>query len=194
LRQALRADLPAIADLWVDAFASDPFLRWMQPDDAGWPAFGRMWMGFVLDLTFERGHTYCSDPLDVAVAWVPPDVALVTPDDLDRARELTASHVGEAHADAVWTTILAARGHGMEVPHWTLQYLGARSSKHGSGLGQLAVAPILARCDEDGLPCGLVSTNPRNVSFYERNGFVVQAEVPTPDEATALRPMERQPR
>lgn len=40
LRHALRRDLGAIVDLWVDAFADDPYLRWIQPDDQRWPAFG----------------------------------------------------------------------------------------------------------------------------------------------------------
>ena len=193
LRHALRADLPAIADLWVDAFANDPYLRWIQPDDAEWPAFGRAWMTFILELTFERGHTYRADPLDVAVAWIPPDLSLVGPDDLARGRGIIAAHAGEDRAEAAFATIIAARSHGLEVPHWTLQYLGVRSARQGQGLGDLAVAPILASCDAAGLPCGLVSTNPRNLNFYERQGFSVMAEVPTPDEAAWLRPMERQP-
>ncbi len=68
LRHALRADLPAIAELWVDAFAGDPFLRWIEPDDSRWPAFARPWMLLVAERAFERGHTYRSDPLDVAAA------------------------------------------------------------------------------------------------------------------------------
>lgn len=54
LRHALRRDLAAIVDLWVDAFADDPYLRWIQPDDQLWPAFGNGWMRFIADLVFER--------------------------------------------------------------------------------------------------------------------------------------------
>jgi hypothetical protein len=36
-----------------------------------------------------------------------------------------------------------------------------------------------------------VSTNPRNLSFYERHGFRLVAEVSTPDEGAILRPMVR---
>ena len=41
LRHALRTDLATIADVWVDAFAGDPYLRWLEPDDVRWPDFGR---------------------------------------------------------------------------------------------------------------------------------------------------------
>ena len=191
LRHALRSDLPAISELWVDAFAADPYLRWIQPDDRLWPAFGGAWMTFIAELVFERGHTYLCDPGDVAVAWVPPDVALVGPDDVARGRSIIAEHAGEARADDAVATIMAARANALEEPHWTLQYLGVRVSRQGTGLGVAAVAPILRVCDTEGLPCGLVSTNPRNLSFYERLGFRVDAEVATPDGAAIMRPMHR---
>ena len=188
---ALRRDLEAIASLWVDAFTDDPFLRWIQPDDARWPAFGSAWMTFVAELVFERGHTYVGDPLDVAVAWVPPDVALVGAEDVARGRAIIAQHAGAARADDAMATIVAARAHALDEPHWTLQYLGVRTGRQGTGLGARAVAPMLAVCDAEGLPCGLVSTNRRNLPFYERLGFTVDAEVPTPDGAATMRPMLR---
>ena len=53
---------------------------------------------------------------------------------------------------------------------------------------------MLDVCDTEGLPCVLVSTNPRNLPFYERLGFQVDGEVPTPDGAAVMRPMHRAPR
>jgi GNAT superfamily N-acetyltransferase len=193
LRHALRRDLEGVAALWVDAFVADPFLRWIEPDDAGWAEFGTAWMSFVADVVFERGHTYVGDPLHVAVAWVPPDIALLGADDVARGRSIIAQAAGEARADEAFTTIMTARRHALDGPHWTLQYLGVRPGRQGGGLGAAAVAPILASCDADGLPCGLVSTNPRNVPFYERLGFRVRAEVATPDGAAVMRPMHRTP-
>jgi GNAT superfamily N-acetyltransferase len=191
LRHALRADLVGIVDLWVDAFATDPYLRWIEPDDQRWPAFGGAWMTFIATLAFERGHTYLADPLDVAVAWIPPDLSLVGPDDIARGRAIIAEHAGEARADDALATIVGARGHALEEPHWTLQYIGVRSTRQGRGLGAAAVAPRLQVIDAECLPCGLVSSNPRNVSLYERLGFRVDAEVATPDGAASLRPMHR---
>lgn len=193
LRHALRADLPTIADVWVDAFAADPYLRWLEPDDLRWPVFGRAWMTFIVELTFERGHTYLDDGADVAVAWIPPDLSFAGPDDIARGRDIIASSAGEARADEAAATVMAARGHALDEPHWTLQYLGVRSERCGSGLGTAAVAPTLEVCDADDLPCGLVSTNPRNVRFYERLGFRVDAEITTRDGAATLRPMHRKP-
>ncbi len=193
VRHALRRDLGTIVELWVDAFSTDPYLRWIQPDDREWPAFGEAWMTFIAELVFERGHTYLADPAVVAVAWIPPDVALVGPTEVAMGRSIIAEHAGETRADEAFATIMAARGHALEEPHWTLQYLGVLTARQGAGVGASAVAPVLAVCDVEQLPCGLVSTNPRNVSFYERLGFRVIAEAATPDGSATLRPMYRAP-
>jgi GNAT superfamily N-acetyltransferase len=191
LRHALRADLPTIVDVWVDAFARDPYLRWIAPGDDDWATFGPAWLGFIAGHCFERGHTFLDDESVVAVAWIPPDLALVGPDDIAVGRGIIEATAGTARADEALQVILAARGHALEEPHWTLQYVGVRSGHQSGGRGAAAVAPILRVCDETHLPCGLVSSNPRNVPFYERHGFVVAAEVTTPDGAATLRPMVR---
>lgn len=193
LRRALRRDLADIVDVWVDAFTRDPYLRWMAPDDATWARFGPAWLGFIADQCFERGHTYLARGGEVAVAWIPPDVTFATPEAVEAAYAVVAAIVGEARAAASIETIAVARTHSLTGPHWTLQYFGVRAPAQGRGIGAVAVAPILHECDTDGLPCGLVSTNPRNVSFYERQGFRVVAEVPTPDGGAVLRPMHRAP-
>ncbi len=192
LRQALRADLPTVVDIWVEAFSTDPFFRWLVPEDHDWPSFGTRWMTLISDLCFERGHTYLAD--DLAVAWVPPDLSLTGPEDFARARSLIADQTGEERADQAVAAVLGARAHEMAEPHWTLQYIGIRGRGRGRGLGSAAVAPQLADADRDGIPCALTSTNGRNVSFYQRLGFDVAAEVSTPGGEAVLRPMQRRPR
>jgi len=113
------------------------------------------------------------------------------PDDVARGRSIIAEHAGDARADEALASIMAARAAGLDDPHWTLQYIGVRPGRAGAGLGAAAVGPMLEVCDADGLPCGLVSTNPRNLSFYERLGFRVVAEIPTPGGDATLRPMNR---
>ena len=193
-RQALRADLDGVVDVWVDAFSGDPFLRWMgDADDASWPAFGRAWLGFIAGMCFERGHLLITEPAGAAVAWIPPDLSMIGPGDLDRGAAIIAEHAGETRRDEAVTTIRAAGSHSSPEPHWTLQYIGVGSTLQGQGVGASLVEPYLLRCDEEGLPCGLVSSNPRNVPFYERFGFTVKAEVPNPDGSATLRPMLRRP-
>jgi predicted GNAT family N-acyltransferase len=66
-------------------------------------------------------------------------------------------------------------------PHWYLGMLATRSNAQGSGAGSKMMTRTLALVDQDGLPAHLESTNPRNVPFYERHGFVVTGEENLPD-------------
>lgn len=193
LRHALRSDLDTIVDVWVDAFDRDPFFRWIAPTDEAYASFATPWLSTIAQLLFERGHTYLDTTANVATGWVPPDLSLVSPANVEALHGIVAGHAGEARADQALEAIMTARSHSIGAPHWTLQYLGARASRHGTGLGVVAVAPLLARCDADGLACGLVSTNTRNVSFYQRLGFLTAAEVPVADGPAVLRPMHRSP-
>jgi GNAT superfamily N-acetyltransferase len=57
--------------------------------------------------------------------------------------------------------------------HWYLAAIGTRPEGQGRGMGSEVLARGLERCDEQGLPSYLDSTNPRNVGFYARHGFRV---------------------
>lgn len=96
-------------------------------------------MTFIAEPAFERGHTYLAAP-DVAVAWIPPDLSLGGPGDVARGRGIIAPR-RRGRADEAVTTILAARAHLLDEPHWTLQYLGVRPSRQGHGLGTAAARP-----------------------------------------------------
>lgn len=187
----MRADLDTIADIWVDAFSDDPWLRYMQPDAAGWDHFARVWMRFVAERVFARGHTFVSDTGDAAVGWIPPDLAFLGADDMGHAYDIIAAASGTDRADSCLATMAMVRDQIDADPHWVLQWIGVRSHRRGSGMGAQLVAPGLASCDADGFSCWLVSSNIRNVAFYERQGFAVVAEVHSPDAAITLRPMKR---
>lgn len=62
-------------------------------------------------------------------------------------------------------------------PHWYLPFIGVEPAHQGHGLGALLLQPILAQCDAKGLPAYLESTNPRNQTFYECQGFKALGEI-----------------
>ena len=63
------------------------------------------------------------------------------------------------------------RGYHPREPHWYLPLIGVDPFQQGSGLGSALMRHALARCDREGKPAFLESSNPKNVSLYERNGF-----------------------
>jgi len=78
--------------------------------------------------------------------------------------------------------------------HWYLPAVGTIPAMQGRGSGRRVLMPVLDRCDSDGLPAYLESSNPRNVPFYLRLGFEVTGDITTADGGATLTGMWRRPR
>jgi GNAT superfamily N-acetyltransferase len=79
-------------------------------------------------------------------------------------------------------------------PHFYLLAIGVDPPYQGQGVGSQLMAPILARCDAEGIPAYLESSKERNVPLYERNGFQVVEEMHLPGGGPPLWRMWRDPK
>lgn len=84
--------------------------------------------------------------------------------------------------------------HHPEEPHWYLEAIGTVPEARGQGIGPKVLAPVLERADDAGLPSYLESSNPRNIPFYERHGFVRRPLFELPPGCPVITPMWRDPR
>ncbi|MBQ0892697.1 GNAT family N-acetyltransferase [Micromonospora sp. U56] len=66
----------------------------------------------------------------------------------------------------------AARAHPTE-PHWYLVVLGVRPRHQGHGHGSRLVTAGLRHADRAGTACYLETSDPDNVTFYQRFGFTI---------------------
>jgi ribosomal protein S18 acetylase RimI-like enzyme len=57
--------------------------------------------------------------------------------------------------------------------HWYLVALGVRHESHGRGLGSRLLDSGLRRADADGIDAYVETSDPANLPFYVRHGFVV---------------------
>ena len=78
-------------------------------------------------------------------------------------------------------------------PHWYLPMIGVDPAHQGSGLGSALMTETLKAVDRDGLIAYLESSNPKNVSLYERHGFEVIGEIQSGN-SPVVRPMLRRAR
>lgn len=62
------------------------------------------------------------------------------------------------------------------------------------GVGSAVIRDMLDRCDTEGMPAYLESSNPRNVPFYARHGFEKTGEIVVGKEARTVTAMWREPR
>ena len=56
--------------------------------------------------------------------------------------------------------------------------LGTEPSAQGRGIGSALMAPMIERCEAEGLPAYLESSKESNLAFYHRQGFEVTREFP----------------
>lgn len=200
VRLALAADLAELEGALAEAFLDDPMTTWVIGNDVdGATRIARSAAGFfrpALAAGIRRGHCYTSvgssGRLGGGAIWSPPDVEMLT--EAEGTAFGMALHA-ESGDDAVERLMslgeLVGRHHPHDRPHFYLFVLGAIDK--GRGIGAELLAPVLARCDADGLPAYLESSNARNVGFYERLGFEVRWEDSPGPRGPVLRGMWREP-
>jgi GNAT superfamily N-acetyltransferase len=76
--------------------------------------------------------------------------------------------------------------------YWYLQFMGVSPAWQGRGIGSALMAPVLARCDREGVRAYLDATSQRNKRLYERHGFQAE-EAFAPSGGPPIWPMWRQP-
>ncbi len=77
--------------------------------------------------------------------------------------------------------------------HQHLAFIGVESELQGRGYASTLLKPILARIDEERLPCYMETHNQKNVPLYEHYGFAVVEEGTIPGTVTGHWAMLRQP-
>jgi ribosomal protein S18 acetylase RimI-like enzyme len=78
-------------------------------------------------------------------------------------------------------------------PHWYLPMIGVDPAHQGAGIGSALMIEGLKAVDREGSIAYLESSNPKNVSLYERYGFEVIGEIQS-GSSPVLRPMLRKAR
>jgi len=118
---------------------------------------------------FAEGTAHHVNDYAGAALWLPPGIE---PDHAALEASLPAGR--EAEIAAVFEEM--ARYHPSE-PHWYLPLIGVEAAQRGKGCGAALLREALRRCDRDGVPAYLESTNPANLTLYQRHGFEVQGTI-----------------
>jgi ribosomal protein S18 acetylase RimI-like enzyme len=78
--------------------------------------------------------------------------------------------------------------------HWYLSLLAVDPQYQGKGYGSKLLNGMLARIDEEGLPCYVEAEGEKNVSLYQHFGFEVVDEFILPNTTDTLTAMIRKPK
>ena len=124
-----------------------------------------------------------------AALWLPPDLH---PDD-NAVGDIVDQTVARSLRSDLQTLMGKMAASHPDGPHWYLPMIGVDPAYQNKGLGAALLRHALERCDREGLPAYLESTNPRNISLYLRHGFVAVGEIQAGSSPTVV-PMLRLPR
>jgi len=156
-------------DTLVSAFTDDPFERWMYPDLPDYLTHFPKFLAAFGGNAFAEQTVWTLDDFAAVALWLPPGKE---PDGDAIVAVLTESLPAEQHADT-FALLDEMDGAHPKYPLWYLPWFGVDAASQGRGLGSELMTHCLKVVDASHLPAYLESPNPRNVSFYERHGFLV---------------------
>ena len=181
----------AVVTTLAAAFLDDPLMGWVFVDAAARPGQLVHWWAWMLDHLPGHAEVLATADDRSAALWYGPD-----PVDEDAQRDFLAmlsGLLGEAQAfEKLRGLSVIPAAHPHEVRHWYLAAVGTRPESQGQASAARVLVPVLARADAAGIGTYLESSNERNLSFYERLGFVATGRIQVPG-GPALIPMWRAP-
>jgi GNAT superfamily N-acetyltransferase len=181
IRVSGRGDAREISQVLARAFHDDPLFGWMLPAERSRDR--RLRRFFATELHHESlRHGAVEIACDGrrlagAAVWLPPGTPSGT--------EMSAlpgylRAFGRRFAAVAQYQSVAVRARPRDQPHWYLAIIGVDPAWQGSGVGAALLRSRLRRCDQDGLPAYLESSNPENVPLYQHFGFRVTGTLGLP--------------
>ncbi|MCA6117186.1 GNAT family N-acetyltransferase [Bradyrhizobium sp. WSM 1738] len=170
----------------VLGFATDPMARWAWPDPSVYLATMPRFVNAFGGRAFEHGTAYVTQGIHAVALWLPPGVE---PDEARMGAIMEETLRPEISED-IASIMKGMAEHHPRVPHWYLPFIATDPIWFGQGLGTLLMKHALRRCDEEGIAAYLESSNPRNISLYERHGFKITGRIQS-GSSPVLTPMLR---
>jgi ribosomal protein S18 acetylase RimI-like enzyme len=128
-----------------------------------------------------------------AALWSQPGAWRLPPAEIARETRASVKAFGRNLPRALRLLNQVEGLHPKDPHHWYLAYLGTRCDAQGQGLGSAMLAGVLADADATRMPAYLESSNERNLTLYERNGFRVVEEIKCLGSGPSIYRMWREP-
>ncbi len=179
IRHALSVDLPALCSVLSQSFYDDPQMQYLFPDSATRRQDLGVMFASIAEAGVRRGHTYVLENDSTIVAgsiWSPPEIRALADSEVGPFVNAIVARYGDAGLARLGAMSDAMEANHPHDPHMYLFIVGVDPRQQGRGFGATVVRPTLAHCDAMRSNAYLESSNPRNISFYERLGFVTISE------------------
>ena len=183
------SDKAKVMDTIVLGFAADPFVRWLFPEPRAFLKHFPILMQLFAGGAFDHDAAFYMDGYVSSALWLPPGVH---PDE-DGIVALLEKHVEGAKLEDTFLAFEQMDAFHPDEPCWHLAFIATDPACQGKGHGTILLENTVKICDADKRLAYLESTNPANLSLYERCGFELIGEIKTKT-SPSLFPMIRKPR
>ena len=152
-------------NLLLLAFSNDPFQRYLMPDPSTYLRNSAIWFNNAASQSISLNAMMGTDDYSGIALWFPPNHTI--------EYEVLDATLKELPSDSQQDIFQYFREFDENKPKdvWYLEYLGVDPFKQSMGLGSALLKSSLEKIDLLHEPAYLESSNPRNMSLYERNGF-----------------------
>jgi predicted GNAT family N-acyltransferase len=189
IKTALAPDQTGAIGVLTLAFSVDPMARWSLPDPATYLAvFSSITKAFG-GSAFDKGTAYIANGFTGAALWLPPGAK----SDEESLKRLFDENTNDDIKEDMQRIFEQMEKYHPTEPHWYLPMIGVDPAHQGGGIGSALMIEALKAVDRDGSIAYLESSNPRNISLYQRHGFEVIGEIQS-GSSPVLRPMLRKAR
>lgn len=186
-----------LADALASAFSEDPLFNWMAGGTPTKPIEAKLRTVFgaflEIDLKRDGSLVFTDDDGIGAAVWKAPTRWKMSTGEVVRAMPAILRAFGTKAPRMIGALTAIEKVHPAE-EHYYLEALGTRQDMQSKGIGSAVIGHMLERCDAEGMPAYLESSNPRNVPFYARHGFVTTGEIVVGKGAPTVTAMWRDPR
>jgi GNAT superfamily N-acetyltransferase len=194
VRPAEPRDVPAIAATLTVALAGSRWARWALPADGQVQRLTRLNELVAGHGGVASGGTWVVDDVSAVAAWEPPEGSGdPVPADIAAALAREVPRLHDARAAVVTATEALVSAARPSAPHWWLATVGTRPRARRHGLGGAVLAPVLQRCDTEGVAAATAVHTWANVRWLRRFGFDVIETTDTADDELPLYVLVREP-
>jgi GNAT superfamily N-acetyltransferase len=193
VRKATMADVERLSTALASAFDDDPVFGFLFPQKNRAQTYKSFFAYEMQHLFLPNDEAWTVEGLNGAALWAPPGKWKQGNWEILKSVPAFVRILGRSLPRAL-RALMAVEAAHPPGDHYYLAVLGTEQASQGKGVGSAVLAPVLEKCDREGLGAYLESSKESNIAFYNRHGFEVTRELPLPGGGPSVWLMWREPR